>query len=970
MKDERRTREQPLDELGRSEERFRSSLESAPDFIAEADRDGRILFVNRTSEGVSAEEVIGTSFFDWLPEEVRSTMRSAFGEVVASGTSEIIEYHARNAMGEERWYSAHIGPMRGEGQTENLILVARDITEHKRAEEALRKSERQLSALADDVPALFSYVDAQGRYRFVNRRYEEWFGLSRTEILGKHYREVVGENTYEAIRKHIDTVLSGTRVRYEDVLQYEHGGARWVLADYVPDTDRHGEVKGFYALVIDITDRKRLEEALQESQRRLLQAQDVARMGFLDCSLKTGEMHVSPAVRELFGIKPGDVRTVSEFVRRVVHPDDVDLVTRSLDDTIRGVRAYNVDHRIVRPDGEVIWVQAQAELVRNAAGEPERLVGVAVNVTERKRLEQALQESEKRYRRIVETADEGIWLIDAESKTLFVNPRMTEILGYTRQEMLGESLFRFIDKDWQETAQAYVRRRCAGIKEQHDFKLQRKDGAKVWALVTASPILDETGQYRGALAMMTDITERKRIEQTLLESEERFRCLTEASPAGVFATDADGNLTYWNQRVTKVTGMSIEQAKGEGWKKVVHPEDRDWVIRGWYESTREGASYYAEHRLIDGQGRTMWGMVQAVPMKDAHGRRVGYVGTISDVTKLKEVENDARKARDQYLDITNLTGDIILNYDGEGRRVFVNEGACAFYGGPREELLGKTFGEYVHPDDLERTLAMIQEAKGKKGVTRGFVNRQKTPCGWRTVEWNGAWLRRGDDAVEVLQTTGRDVTDREQAQQALRESERRFRELFERISSGVAVYEAVDEGEDFVFSDFNRAAEQIDKVTREDVLGRRVTEVFPGVREFGLLDVLRRVWRGGEPEHHPLSLYRDQRIEGWRENFVYRLASGEVVAICEDMTQQKQADEALRISEARYHDLYESAPDMFLSVDAQTRKIVECNQTTAANTGYRKEEIIGRHVSEMYHPECEKKHSGHSCRRVRCVMLS
>jgi PAS domain S-box-containing protein len=163
------------------------------------------------------------------------------------------------------------------------------------------------------------------------------------------------------------------------------------------------------------------------------------------------------------------------------------------------------------------------------------------------------------------------------------------------------------------------------------------------------------------------------------------------------------------------------------------------------------------------------------------------------------------------------------------------------------------------------------------------------------------WFRCIDKAItlpdgrNVRYEMAIDITESKRIEEELRRSETRYREMFERISNGVAVYRAINDGSDFVCVDFNHGAENIEKIERNDVTGKKITEVFPGVKDFGLFDVIKRVWSTGKPEQLPLSLYKDNRIIGWRENYVYRLPSGEVVTVYSDATKRKQSEEALRI---------------------------------------------------------------------------
>jgi len=186
----------------------------------------------------------------------------------------------------------------------------------------------------------------------------------------------------------------------------------------------------------------------------------------------------------------------------------------------------------------------------------------------------------------------------------------------------------------------------------------------------------------------------------------------------------------------------------------------------------------------------------------------------------------------------------------------------------------------------------------------------------------------------------KDITKPKQTEQVIRESESRFRELFNHMSSGVVIYEAKDNGRDFIIKDFNRAAEKIEKVQKEDIIGKSVLKVFPGVKDFGLFKVFQEVYKTGKPQHYPISFYQDQRITGWRENHVYKLPSGEIVAVYDDVTERKKVEEELRDSEERLKILFDYAPDAYYISDIKG-KFIDGNKAAERLIGYKREELIG-----------------------------
>ena len=262
-----------------------------------------------------------------------------------------------------------------------------------------------------------------------------------------------------------------------------------------------------------------------------------------------------------------------------------------------------------------------------------------------------------------------------------------------------------------------------------------------------------------------------------------------------------------------------------------------------------------------------------------------------------ELEKSEERFRNLLNDLPKIA---VQGYDLERRVTYWNRASEDLYGYSREEALGRKLEDLIIPDSLRTKVVTETECFWKD--SREIPSSELTLLhkeGREVQVYSSHVMQVNSEGENIFYCVDVDLSELKSAQEREQRTESFYRQLFDHSSSGVAVYEPVDDGQDFVFSDWNRAAEKIESVSREEVLGRKVSEVFPAMEEFGLLEVFRRVWQTGEPAVHPVSLYKDQRISGWRENRVYKLPSGQIVSVYDDISRQKQLEEEKQAIELR-----------------------------------------------------------------------
>jgi PAS domain S-box-containing protein/putative nucleotidyltransferase with HDIG domain len=296
--------------------------------------------------------------------------------------------------------------------------------------------------------------------------------------------------------------------------------------------------------------------------------------------------------------------------------------------------------------------------------------------------------------------------------------------------------------------------------------------------------------------------------------------------------------------------------------------------------------------------------------------------------------------RGQALIFENIQDSIVVT-DLEGNITNWNPAAERMFGYYKDEVFQKTLGM------LATRFVKGQLRDGRWTGEMNFTRKDGTEG---VCETTVIPLCDEHDNINAVFGVSHDITAYKRAEKALLEGELRYRELFDNMSTAVAVYEAIDDGKDFIFKDFNKAGERIEKVNREALIGKSVLETFPGVKEFGLFEVFQEVWKTGKAQQHPISLYKDERIVGWRENYVYKLPSGEVVSVYDDVTARKEAEDALRDSERQLRLVTDQVTDVIWSMDFQGN-FTFITPSAERMLGYTVGEMLSLNLSHIITPE-------------------
>ena len=655
-----------------------------------------------------------------------------------------------------------------------LLYMARA----QKAEAELSQNQRRLAGLIETALDAIVAVDERQRILLFNAAAERIFGCPAASAIGSTLDRFIPQRFRAAHGAHIRRFgETGITSRNMGVLDNLSGlrstGEEFPIEASISQVQTSGK-KLYTVMIRDITKRKQAEEELQREKAFTEAVIDSLPDIFFVIKTTGAFLHWGRNPERILGYSTEDTLAMSQAVE-IVAEEDRAAATRAIEEAFAS-GSVTVEVQLLHKDGRKIPYLLRA--TRALIGSEYLLVGIGLNITERKQTEEALMQSEARFRTIFEESAMGIILMDLTGHPLQTNPAFQRMIGYSENELHAMSFTDFThpdhrENDWQVFCEL-LEDKLQSI-YQIEKRYVRKDGQIVWARLTLSLIKDIQGQPQYTVAMVQDITESRQAEEALRDSEAQLREAQHVAGLGSSIWDVTTDTTVWSPEMYQIMGFDASQPPPghadrsrvytpDSWARLSHAVERALVAQEPYD---------LEVQFMRGDGTVRWGHAQGTPVCDDHGRVIRLSGTLQDITERKLVAERIKASEEEYLLLLNSTAEGIFGIDMNGACTFCNPAALRILGYARsEELLGTDMHQRLHhsyadgsPYPVDRCPIRTSVLEGKGSHVDDEVMWRKDGSSFLAEYWSHPVFKAGKAAGGVI--TFLDISDRRRAEGAM-----------------------------------------------------------------------------------------------------------------------------------------------------------------------------------------------------------
>ncbi len=777
-------------------------------YIYELDRQGQILSVNQTDEGVTSHEVVGTFIKDWFPADQQFEIQSAIEQVFALKKVKNLEYNIPNHQGEIRFYRTQIAPVYLENHPKRAIFMATDITERQQFEAVIHRQALIFETIYDGIIV----TNLSGEIIDWNPGSERMFGYSKAEVLGQ--TPAILHRSEDADRltaKILEEISQNGRWLGEINFIRKDGTDGVCETIVVPMFDSHHQLIATVGINHDITQRKQTEAALYRSQEQWQLLLRGTNDGIWDHDFKNPQYFLSKRGYQLLGYRYEDIRSFQDWLA-LVHPDDRDRMNQAFQAHLNHQTPfYMAEYRVHCREGYYKWVLSRGQAVWDETGKAIRAVGSIADISPRKQAEEELKQyqnqleqlveartaeltetnqklqqeikarsilaeallaSETRLSGILDNARDAIISVNENQQITLYNKGAERIFGYKAKDILDQPLDLLLPQTAVEVHRQYIREFSQGpqtsrnMNGRREIWGRRQDGTEFPAEASISQL--RLGNQKVYTAILRDISdrvavqrEREQAEIALRDSQRRYATITQVAPVGIFHTDAEGNCSYVNERWCEIAGMSAEQASGQGWVNAIHPHDRQAVFQAWFEAVQNRCLLQLEARFQRPDGKTTWVMGQAVAEWDEAGNIKGFVGSITDIHGRKQAEAVMRESERRWRSLLENVRLSVVGLNLQGQVEYVNPFFLELTGYTRTEVVGKnwfdTFLRATERSQIHQCFEQILQQEPHNYHQNIIITKQGEE---KLVAWNNTRLQSVEGEGIGTMSIGEDITER------------------------------------------------------------------------------------------------------------------------------------------------------------------------------------------------------------------
>ena len=598
-------------------------------------------------------------------------------------------------------------------------------------------------------------------------RRDKSLGPPSQEEEGTYYHPEQAKILRDYARRAIET---GVEFRYDLKASIPGGKTGYFTAVMRPVKDESGKVVKLKGTVQDITDRKIMEDRLREREQRLRMITDNMLDLIIQVNLDEIVEYASPSHRAVLGYEPRDL--VGKSMLNLVHSDDLNYAQERIQETLSKQSSGKVELRLKHADGHFIWFEISGNLIMGPDGEPVGAVLSSRDISEKKNADILLRESEEKYRLITENMSDVVWLMDFNLKPTYISPSVVRIGGYTLEELqalplekilIPASVEKVLEVMTEDLTPERLGDKGMTISKTMEIGFIRRNGTTFWADVTISIIRDAKGDPLSILCSGRDITERRKAQETIRMSEEKYRLMFDLSPAAIIILDTEGNITDINEFGMSIAGYSRDELIGKPFfdlKGMMNEEDLEKYVEV-LPLVLEGKKIPPlEVRAKSRTGEMHWIEAYAGTLrKDGEITAIQVIA--KEITDRKKAEDSLKESEEKYRTVFAMSPEAIILLDLEGNVLEINDFALNISGVKREDVVGKSFTKlaFVNEKDIERQVELLPALLAGEPVKSLETEVTSAGKGKRWIEASVSLLGKGDD-VFAIQVIAEDITER------------------------------------------------------------------------------------------------------------------------------------------------------------------------------------------------------------------